>query len=73
MREMRSLLTQRARSLSSLSGLFAGEDTEEKLRKTLSLLDLCTQATTEKGIPFLPLRGHIFQRAINGIWGLFQW
>jgi len=68
MREMRSVLTQQACSLSSLSRLLGGDGTEEKLSKTLTFLDLCTQAKDGKGIPFLPLRGHIFQRAISGVW-----
>ena len=68
MREMRSVLTRQASTLSNLSRLLGGDGTEEKLRKTLAFLDLCTQAKDEKGIPFLPLRGHIFQRAISGVW-----
>ena len=32
------------------------------------MLDLCTQAKSQKGVDFLPLRAHIFQRAVNGVW-----
>ena len=35
---------------------------------TLRLLDLCTQAVNDKDEPLLPLRGHFFHRALNGLW-----
>ena len=68
LRELRAILSRQAVSLSSLSRLVYGELGEENRINTLALLDLCTQAKDITGSPFLPLRGHIFQRAINGIW-----
>jgi ATP-dependent helicase YprA (DUF1998 family) len=68
MREMRATLVTKASTLSSLERLMGGSGTAHDRQKTLSLIDLCTQAKDKKGNSFLPLRGHIFQRAINGIW-----
>ena len=37
-------------------------------RETLEWLDLCTQAVNDKDEPFLPLRGHLFERTVSGLW-----
>ena len=67
-REMRTMLARQATPLSRISSLLYEKISGEALRETIKLLDLCTQAKDRRGTPFLPLRGHIFQRAINGIW-----
>ena len=61
-RQWRSALLKEAQSLSQLAG-------NEKARTTtLRLLDWCTQARNEEDEPLLPLRCHLFQRALNGLW-----
>jgi DEAD/DEAH box helicase domain-containing protein len=67
-REMRAALVNKASTLSSLESLLGGSGSDHDRQRTLSLIDLCSQARDSKGTPFLPLRGHIFQRAISGIW-----
>jgi len=69
---IRERLINQAERLSNLTGL-AFDKAEGKARHdTLELLDLCSQAWSEKfrghKIPFLPLRGHFFQRAQDGLW-----
>lgn len=34
----------------------------------LSCLDQCARARKSEGLPFLPLRGHVFERTLGGIW-----
>ena len=67
-RQWRSDLIGQARSLSQLveTGPYGGG--EEALSATLQLLDLCTSAVNGKGEPLLPLRCHLFQRALSGLW-----
>jgi DEAD/DEAH box helicase domain-containing protein len=67
-RQWRSALIQQARPLSELARM-AWRDSSEKVRKAaLQLLDLCAQAADDKDEPLLPLRGHFFHRALNGLW-----
>lgn len=68
MRAMRAALVTRANTLSGIEKLLGGRGSVHDRQKTLSLIDLCTQAKDSKGTPFLPLRGHLYQRAISGIW-----
>ena len=44
------------------------DDGAQAREATLQLLDLCTQAVNAKDEPLLPLRGHFFHRALNGLW-----
>lgn len=73
-RKLREQLTQKASRLTGLVELLYGDKALEKDRHTtLELLDLCTQANKKLGkkkeeTPFLPLRGHFFQRTLNGLW-----
>jgi len=71
-RQIRERLINQAELSSNLAQLAFGSDTETARRDTLELLDLCSQAWVEtpKGQmePFLPLRGHFFQRAQDGLW-----
>lgn len=67
-REMRERLTRQATRLRELSPWVQGDSSAGARRRTLELLDLCTTASNEKGEPFLPLRGHLFQRTVNGLW-----
>jgi hypothetical protein len=65
---MRTALIERAHSLSELARLVLNDDDEPARDTILRLLDLCTQAVNENDEPFLPLRGHFFHRALNGLW-----
>jgi DEAD/DEAH box helicase domain-containing protein len=67
-RQVRSALIEQAHSLSELASLVLSDDGEQARDTILQLLDLCTQAADENGKPFLPLRGHFFHRALNGLW-----
>lgn len=71
-RQIRQHLIEKATLLSSLAREAYGNDSEDAQRKTLELLDLCSQAWIEKDKDqkeaLLPLRGHFFQRAQNGLW-----
>lgn len=69
MREIRSLLAQKAHTLSEISARLFSARTNESILQTLELLDLCSQAKDGHGNAFLPLRGHIFQRTLTGLWG----
>ncbi|MGZ8217124.1 DEAD/DEAH box helicase [Methylomagnum sp.] len=72
LRQLRACLVERAACLSELAREAFDQDTEDARRETLALLDLCAQAWLDKGKdkkePFLPLRGHFFQRAQDGLW-----
>lgn len=73
-RKLREQLTQKANRLTGLVELLYGDKAIEKDRHTtLELLDVCTQANKKLGkkkeeTPFLPLRGHFFQRTLNSLW-----
>lgn len=68
MRGLRERLVRRPARLSELAdSLYRCEDAEAR-RATLDWLDLCTSAINDKNEPFLPLRAHLFQRTINGLW-----
>lgn len=67
-RKMRTMMLKQPTTLSAISGEIRGKTDKSDLDYSLRLLDLSTQAKNEKDEPFLPLRGHIFQRAVNGIW-----
>jgi len=68
MRNLRTRLTQQPDRLSHISQLLHQGESPELRYATLKLLDLCSQAKNDKGEPFLPLRGHLFQRTLNGLW-----
>ncbi|HRY15938.1 MAG TPA: hypothetical protein P5330_08715, partial [Candidatus Competibacteraceae bacterium] len=68
MRDLRARLVHQACRLSELAQTLLGRDDAAARRETLQWLDLCTQAVNEKEEPFLPLRGHLFQRTISGLW-----
>lgn len=67
-RNLRARLTERPAQLTHLSQLLYQDTSSHSRQTTLELLDLCTQAKNEKNVPFLPLRGHLFHRALNGLW-----
>ena len=67
-RQLRSALIQQARPLSEVARIVWNDESEKARQTTLQLLDLCTQAVNEKNEPLLPLRGHFFHRALNGLW-----
>ncbi|MGQ4810362.1 hypothetical protein NKDENANG_03820 [Candidatus Entotheonellaceae bacterium PAL068K] len=66
--QWRSALIQQAHTPSALARMGWGNEGEQARRHTLQLLDLCTQAVNEQNEPLLPLRGHFFHRALNGLW-----
>ncbi len=67
-RNLRTRLTQQPDTLSNISNLLFQRKSFEFCHQTIELLDLCTQAKNDIGEPFLPLRGHLFQRTLNGLW-----
>ncbi|WP_020561144.1 DEAD/DEAH box helicase [Thiofilum flexile] len=71
-RKLRAQLIKGASKLSNLTRSLYGESpAESDWHTTLALLDCCTQANKKidaELTPFLPLRGHFFQRTLNGIW-----
>jgi hypothetical protein len=67
-RQWRTALIQQPRLLSELARMAWHEDSAQAREATLRLLDLCTQAVNTKAEPLLPLRGHFFHRALNGLW-----
>jgi ATP-dependent helicase YprA (DUF1998 family) len=68
MRNLRTRLIQQASRLSELAQIMTGRDDAPARRETLAWLDLGTHAVSNTGEPFLPLRGHLFQRTISGLW-----
>ncbi|MCC8993913.1 MAG: DEAD/DEAH box helicase [Candidatus Contendobacter sp.] len=68
MRAVREQVVKQASRLSQLAQILRGQTDAAVRRSTLQWLDLCTQAANEQGEPFLPLRGHLFQRTVNGLW-----
>lgn len=67
-RQWRSALLKEAQSLSQLAGMISRNENEKARTTTLRLLDWCTQARSEEDAPLLPLRCHLFQRALSGLW-----
>jgi DEAD/DEAH box helicase domain-containing protein len=63
LRKLRATLIEQPHRLSTLAAQFDGQR-----RATLDWLDLCSQATSASGEPFLPLRAHLFQRTVSGLW-----
>ncbi|MBF0186104.1 MAG: DEAD/DEAH box helicase [Magnetococcales bacterium] len=63
LRYLRQFLVERPRRLGELMDRMGASRAE-----TLAWLDLATQAKDDDGNCFLPLRGHLFQRTINGLW-----
>jgi len=68
LQKIRKTLIQQAKPLSEISKSLIGKYNKNSMNQALYWLDLCSQAINNKKEPFLPLRGHIFQRSINGIW-----
>lgn len=68
MRDVRARLVEGAARLADLNGVLGQGRSEEDRVDTLELLDLCTGAINEVDQPFLPLRGHLFERGQAGLW-----
>ncbi|HHW76087.1 MAG TPA: DEAD/DEAH box helicase, partial [Xanthomonadaceae bacterium] len=68
MRDLRARLVERASRLSELAQTLLNRQDASARRETLQWLDLCTQAVNDQKEPFLPLRGHLFQRTVSGLW-----
>ncbi|MEO5333337.1 MAG: DEAD/DEAH box helicase, partial [Magnetococcus sp. YQC-5] len=63
LRTLRQLLVEKPRRLKDLMDVLGASRAD-----TLAWMDLCTQAVDDHGNCFLPLRGHLFQRTIGGLW-----
>lgn len=68
MRSLRTRLTQQPERLTDLCSKLHRSGGNKARHATLESLDLCSQAKNDQGEPFLPLRGHLFQRTLNGLW-----
>ncbi|NJM12028.1 MAG: DEAD/DEAH box helicase [Synechococcaceae cyanobacterium SM1_2_3] len=68
LRMLRGQLVKQASRLSELAQMLLDRGDASARRETLQWLDLCTQAINEQEEPFLPLRGHLFQRTVSGLW-----
>jgi len=66
-RKLRSVLAKNPTPVKSLAREVFGADEPEQITRTLRLLDLARTAVDGK-TPFLPLRGHLFQRTQPGLW-----
>jgi len=67
-RALRAALVERPHRLTELVRLLHSEDGDLSRRQTLALLDLCAEAVSARGLPFLPLRAHLFHRTLSGVW-----
>lgn len=70
LRTLRATLVERPHRLTDLVPQLNNlqQDAGAARQTTLHWLDLCTQATSASGEPFLPLRAHLFQRTVSGLW-----
>lgn len=62
-RELRAMLVEKPKKLEKLENCMALSSLE-----TLQCLDLATQTKDASGNAFLPLRGHLFERTISGLY-----
>lgn len=67
-RELRSRLVEQPHRLTDLAELICQSTDASARRYTLQVLDACTRARNERHEPFLPLRGHLFERTVSGLW-----
>lgn len=67
-RRLRQIIIERPQKLSDLSVALKGLVDAKRPLGTVEWLDLCSRAINKNGEPFLPLRAHLFQRTINGLW-----
>lgn len=65
---LRDALAQQAQTLSQLAKSVFGQSDAAARQAMLALLDRCAAARDASGEPFLPLRGHVFQRTFAGFW-----
>ena len=70
LRNLRARLVKRPHRLSELAKDLLKRDDISARRETLGWLDLATQAhaVNDHTEAFLPLRGHLFHRTLNGLW-----
>ena len=68
-RDLRARVMRQPQRLSQLAQLLFNREDVESRRLTLRALDLCARAKSGKdGAALLPLRGHLFERTISGLW-----
>ncbi|MBF0449993.1 MAG: DEAD/DEAH box helicase [Candidatus Magnetomorum sp.] len=68
LRNIRKKLMKNTMPLSDISRQLFHDTSKKSIHLSLQWLDLCTQGIHPNKESFMPLRGHIFQRAISGIW-----
>jgi len=73
---LRNELLVKPKSLTQLTGKLFGEHKSKdavSIAQTLQWLDICSNPDKPDGAEsFLPLRGHIYHRVINGLWACFN-
>ncbi|WP_293688869.1 DEAD/DEAH box helicase [Thiolapillus sp.] len=67
-RQMRKRLATSAARLTDLMSILKWKESPQDRLNMLALLDLCASARHGENEPFLPLRGHFFQRGQPGLW-----
>lgn len=67
-RSLRSSLAKKAQKLSNLTAMLQKQWTGMTDEKTVNLLEYCTHAFDKKDQPFLPLRLHLFEKTLAGLW-----
>ena len=68
-RDLRARLMQQPQRLGELAQVLFNRKDVESRRLTLRALDLCARAKSGRdGTALLPLRGHLFERTISGLW-----
>lgn len=68
MRCLRADLATKPRKLKDLTAALQREWSHNTEAQTLALLEHCTRARNEKDQTFLPLRMHLFEKTLSGIW-----
>ncbi|MCL4704087.1 DEAD/DEAH box helicase [bacterium] len=67
-RRLRAKLATKPRKLTDLTTILQQEWGGITNEQTLAMLELCTHAKNNKAEAFLPLRLHLFERTLSGIW-----
>jgi DEAD/DEAH box helicase domain-containing protein len=68
LRQLRAALARAPMRLDAIARQLAEGEGASELQTALSWLDGVSQVADKEGTPFLPLRGHLFQRSLNGLW-----
>ncbi len=71
-RRLRANLATKPRKLKDVTAMLQQEWGSVRDEQTLTLLEHCTRASNNKADAFLPLRLHLFERTLAGIWACFN-